>query len=72
MTDARTLPLLGDNTFVWCSPLDDSWLRSLAPKIADWGFGAVELPLESIGDWGSLARPESSSAPSGSSLCCAR
>ena len=51
MTDTRTLPLLGVNTFVWCSPLDDSWLRSLAPKIADWGFGAVELPLESIGDW---------------------
>jgi D-psicose/D-tagatose/L-ribulose 3-epimerase len=44
-------PTLGVNTFVWYSPLDDRSLQEIAPKIAGWGFGAVELPLESIGDW---------------------
>jgi len=44
-------PLLGVNTFVWCSPLDLGWLQKLAPKVAAWGFDAIELPLESIGDW---------------------
>lgn len=51
MTEIDTRPLLGVNTFVWCSPLDDAWLQQLAPKIADWGFRAIELPLESIGDF---------------------
>jgi D-psicose/D-tagatose/L-ribulose 3-epimerase len=51
MTLADTRPLLGVNTFVWRSPLDDAGLQELAPTIADWGFGAIELPLESIGDF---------------------
>lgn len=51
MTDNKPLPVLGVNTFVWCSPLSQRWLETLVPKIAEWGFGAVELPLEQIGDW---------------------
>ena len=50
-TGAR--PTLGVNTFVWCSPLDPKWLDRLVPRIAAWGFEAIELPLESIGDWDS-------------------
>jgi D-psicose/D-tagatose/L-ribulose 3-epimerase len=58
MTGQNTRPTLGVNTFVWTSPLDDSRLRELAPKIADWGFGAIELPLEAIGDWDPAAAGE--------------
>jgi D-psicose/D-tagatose/L-ribulose 3-epimerase len=39
------------NTFIWHSPLTDEILESRLPQIADWGFDAVELPLENIGDW---------------------
>lgn len=42
---------LGVNTWVWVSPLTDENLPSLAAKIAGMGFGAIELPLESAGDW---------------------
>jgi len=47
-------PLLAINTFVWYSPLDDEALASIAPRIAEWGYNAIELPLEDYGDW----RPE--------------
>ncbi|MDQ0028483.1 sugar phosphate isomerase/epimerase family protein [Arthrobacter bambusae] len=50
-----TLPKLAVNTFVWCSPLTPEWLDQLVPKISAWGFEAIELPLESIGDWDSEA-----------------
>ncbi|CDR01178.1 sugar phosphate isomerase/epimerase family protein [Streptomyces iranensis] len=39
------------NTFVWHSPLTDELLATTLPQIAGWGFDAVELPLENIGDW---------------------
>ncbi len=42
---------IGVNTWVWTSPLTDDSLARLAPRIAAMGFGAVELPLESVGDW---------------------
>ncbi|MFF2632855.1 sugar phosphate isomerase/epimerase family protein [Microbacterium sp. NPDC058021] len=42
---------IGVNTWVWTSPLTDPSLARLAPRIAAMGFGAVELPLESVGDW---------------------
>ena len=42
---------IGVNTWVWTSPLTDDSLAELAPSIAAMGFGAVELPLESVGDW---------------------
>lgn len=42
---------LGVNTWVWCSPLTDADLPDLAAKISGMGYTAVELPLESPGDW---------------------
>ena len=39
------------NTFVWHSPLTDELLATTLPRIAGWGFDAVELPLENVGDW---------------------
>lgn len=42
---------LGVNTWVWCSPLTDAELAPLATKIAGMGYSAIELPLESVGDW---------------------
>jgi D-psicose/D-tagatose/L-ribulose 3-epimerase len=42
---------IGVNTFVWCSPLNPEWLSRLVPAISGWGFEAIELPLEEIGDW---------------------
>ncbi|MFI6566092.1 sugar phosphate isomerase/epimerase family protein [Streptomyces sp. NPDC050534] len=43
--------MFGVNTFVWTSPLTTPQLSDLAEKIADWEFGAIELPLEQVGDW---------------------
>lgn len=42
---------LGVNTWVWTSPLTDAHAPTLLAHIADLGFGAVELPLENVGDW---------------------
>jgi D-psicose/D-tagatose/L-ribulose 3-epimerase len=42
---------LGVNTWVWASPLTDQSLDSLARKVAAMGFEAIELPVESPGDW---------------------
>ncbi len=43
--------VLGVNTWVWTSPLDDAGLETIARKAAGMGFGAIELPVESPGDW---------------------
>lgn len=43
--------MIGVNTWVWVSPLTDDSLAALAPKIAEWGFDVVELPVEHPGDW---------------------
>jgi D-psicose/D-tagatose/L-ribulose 3-epimerase len=42
---------IGISTFVWYSPLSDESLSAIAPKVAEWGFDAIELPVESVGDW---------------------
>ena len=42
---------LGVNTWVWTSPLTDARLADLAPRIRDWGFDVIELPVEDPGDW---------------------
>ncbi|MEV4125722.1 sugar phosphate isomerase/epimerase family protein [Nocardia sp. NPDC049707] len=42
---------IGINTWVWASPLTDRDVAELAPRIRDWGFDVVELPVESPGDW---------------------
>lgn len=46
---------IGVNTWVWVSPLTDDRLAELAPRIADWGFDVIELPIENAGDWDPLA-----------------
>jgi D-psicose/D-tagatose/L-ribulose 3-epimerase len=43
--------VLGVNTWVWASPLTDESLDRLARKAADFGFEAIELPVERPGDW---------------------
>ncbi|WP_433500837.1 sugar phosphate isomerase/epimerase family protein [Sphaerimonospora sp. CA-214678] len=43
--------MIGVNTWVWVSPLTDDSLAALAPRIAEWGFDVVELPVEHPGDW---------------------
>lgn len=45
---------IGVNTWVWRSPLTDTDLVELVPKISAMGFQAIELPLENIGDWDPL------------------
>ena len=41
----------GVSTFVWYSPLTDDAVAEIAPRVAEWGFDAIELPLEAVGDW---------------------
>jgi D-psicose/D-tagatose/L-ribulose 3-epimerase len=41
----------GANTWIWVSPLTDERLAQLAPRLRDWGFDLVELPIEQLGDW---------------------
>ncbi|MCK2032351.1 sugar phosphate isomerase/epimerase [Microbacterium sp. KSW4-4] len=42
------------NTWVWTSPLTDDTLEPLARTAAQMGYDALELPLESVGDWDPL------------------
>ncbi|WP_407562222.1 sugar phosphate isomerase/epimerase family protein [Streptomyces sp. 184] len=46
-----TTRTFGVNTWVWTSPLTDGRLAELAPRIREWGFDVVELPVENVGDW---------------------
>ena len=36
---------------MWASPCDDATVAALAPRVADWGFDVLELPVEQLGDW---------------------
>jgi D-psicose/D-tagatose/L-ribulose 3-epimerase len=58
MAPPRTHPLLAVNTFLWHSPLTSAALAETAPRVADWGYDAIELPLESPGDWDAAAGGE--------------
>ncbi|MBV8221044.1 MAG: hypothetical protein JO325_21485, partial [Solirubrobacterales bacterium] len=49
---------LAVNTFVWYSPLTDVHLAELVPRLAEWGFEGVEMPLENRGDWDPVAAGE--------------
>lgn len=42
---------IGVNTWVWVSPLTDVLLAELAPRVHNWGFDVIELPVENPGDW---------------------
>jgi D-psicose/D-tagatose/L-ribulose 3-epimerase len=50
--------VIGVNTWVWQSPLDDEGLRDLAARAARLGFRAIELPVEQPGDWSTDAAEE--------------
>ena len=36
----------GVNTWVWTSPLSDAELAVLVPKVVEFGFDWIELPIE--------------------------
>jgi D-psicose/D-tagatose/L-ribulose 3-epimerase len=42
---------IGANPWIWHSPVTDAALADTVPRLARWGFDAVELPLEQPGDW---------------------
>lgn len=42
---------IGVNTWVWTSPLSDEDVAALVPKVREFGFDWIELPLESIGEF---------------------
>lgn len=42
---------IGASTWIWSSPLDDDALKRHARRLAEWGFDAIELPLETLEDW---------------------
>ena len=42
---------IGANTWIWVSPPTDERLAGLVPKIREWGFDLIELPVERPGDW---------------------
>ncbi len=42
---------IGANTWIWVSPLTDERLATLAPRVHDFGFDVIELPIENAGDW---------------------
>jgi D-psicose/D-tagatose/L-ribulose 3-epimerase len=41
----------GVSTWLWTSPLTDQRLAELAPRIREWGFDTIELPVENVSDW---------------------
>ncbi|UED83263.1 sugar phosphate isomerase/epimerase family protein [Streptomyces profundus] len=49
---------IGANPWIWHSPVDDAALAETLPRLAKWGFDAVELPLESPDDWSYAATAE--------------
>jgi len=44
-------PLIAVNTFVWHSLITTEQLEDVARRVAQWGFDAIEIPLEREGDW---------------------
>jgi D-psicose/D-tagatose/L-ribulose 3-epimerase len=48
----------GVNTWVWVSPLTDDELTRLAPRVREWGFDVIELPVEQPGDWNPVRAAE--------------
>ncbi|KAB8166333.1 TIM barrel protein [Streptomyces sp. 3MP-14] len=42
---------IGANPWIWHAPVDEDAIAETVPKLAGWGFDAIELPLESPGDW---------------------
>lgn len=44
-------PPIGVNLWIWDSPVTTDVIRGRAAQVAAMGFDAIELPLESVGDW---------------------
>jgi len=44
-------PAIGANLWIWDSPITTEVIHARIPQVAAMGFNAVELPLESPGDW---------------------
>jgi D-psicose/D-tagatose/L-ribulose 3-epimerase len=42
---------IGANPWIWESPVTTDTVARLAPRLAEWGFDAIELPVENVGDW---------------------
>ena len=42
---------IGANTWIWVSPPTDDAVAQIAPRVAEWGFDLLELPVEQPGDW---------------------
>ncbi|MFB7272433.1 sugar phosphate isomerase/epimerase family protein [Streptomyces sp. NPDC056244] len=42
---------LGANPWIWHSPVGNTALAEVLPRLAGWGFDCVELPLEQAADW---------------------
>jgi D-psicose/D-tagatose/L-ribulose 3-epimerase len=42
---------IGANTWIWVSPPTDERLAAIAPRLRDWGFDLMEIPVEAPGDW---------------------
>ncbi|NEE01029.1 sugar phosphate isomerase/epimerase [Phytoactinopolyspora halotolerans] len=41
----------GVNAWVWASPVTDDRIAELAPRVRDWGFDTIELPVENVDHW---------------------
>lgn len=57
-TEPSTPFALGANPWIWHSPVDGDALAGTLPRLADWGFDCVELPMEQAGDWAPAAASE--------------
>jgi D-psicose/D-tagatose/L-ribulose 3-epimerase len=61
---------LGISTWVWTSPADDEVLARLIPRIAEMGYDAVEIPIETLGQFDiARARQLADAAGLGVSVC---
>ena len=61
---------LGISTWVWTSPADDAVLARLIPRIAQMGYDAVEIPIETLGQFDiARARQLADAAGLGVSVC---
>lgn len=57
LTKITTAPI-AVNTWVWHCPLTQDLLPDRLRQLAEWGFEAVEMPYENIGDWDPAAAEE--------------
>lgn len=44
-------PEIGANLWIWDSPVTTDVIREHAPRLAEWGFDVIELPVENPADW---------------------